>query len=52
MQMAQQQAEEDRNCAKLAARVNELETLIAGNKDLVSVGYLGKRGLLALSIVQ
>eukprot|EP00903_Cladosiphon_okamuranus_P005748 g5703.t2 len=35
VQMAQQQAEEDRNFAKAAARVDELESLITGNKDLL-----------------
>lgn len=43
MQMAQQTAEEDRNCAKAAARVDELESLVSSNKDLV--GYLTKRNL-------
>lgn len=50
--MAQQQAEEDRNCAKVAARVDELETLLSGNKDLVGF-FLGKeKFLLALSKTQ
>lgn len=35
VQLVQQGAEEDRNCAKVTARVDELEGLISGNKDLV-----------------
>lgn len=35
MQLAQQGADEDKNCARVAARVDELEGLIGGNKDLV-----------------
>lgn len=47
--MAQQRDEEDKNSAKVAARVDELEGLISGNKDLVS--FLTKRGLLAPTMI-
>lgn len=48
--MTQQRDEEDRNCSKVAARVDELESLISGNKDLVS--YPAERGLPAPAMIQ
>lgn len=38
--MAQQGDNEDRNLIKVVARVDQLETVITGNKDMVSKGSI------------